>query len=190
MSFLDRLTGLGLRRPQAKPFPCLLIHHSPHSIPAILDEIRHHCAPGGESDFDRCVECGVFFLPSCRLLVNLAVLANMARLSKSALNAGLQRAGFRKGTPPEDVLRELPALAALGALRQWTVFAPEIPPAPAVNWELPREVELPPVPVEAPKEPITPAEMAIAEFFGDDPFCLVPDFLLEDARQFICNKNR
>jgi hypothetical protein len=29
----------------------------------------------------------------------------------------------------------------------------------------------------------------IMEFFGNDPLCCVPDFLVEDAKTFVCIKN-
>jgi hypothetical protein len=191
MSFLDRLDALGCYVPKDGQSPSPIAHLPSRSIPATLEEIRRYTHITGCPDFSRCAECGVFFLPSGGLLVNPAVLAKIAGVSKSALNCGLLKAGFRKGASLEAAMQELPCPAALRAPRQWIAMAaPEKPQPSEVDWEIGDRIELPLMPVKVSKEPITPEEMALAEFFGDDPFCLVPDFLLEDARQFVCNKNR
>jgi hypothetical protein len=118
--------------------------------------------------------------------VNPQKLARIANISKSALNSGLCGIGFRRDSELlGEALRQTPELGR-DAGRKWAVFVRVC--KTEVNefecWD--EEIERGNVGKEKRKLERTAEEEAIDEFFGDDPFCCVPDFLVEDAKEFLC----
>jgi hypothetical protein len=112
----------------------------------------------------------------------------MAGMSKSALNSGLARIGFQRDFCHfADAVREFPFLEAGAVRRNWKLFVPKDEPV-LEEMERCQKGEMEEKKVR--EEELTPEEKAIAEFFGDDPFCCVPDFLIEDAKEFICKNKK
>jgi hypothetical protein len=119
-------------------------------------------------------------------------LARCAGISRSALFAALAKAGFRR-EPGRfgEVLREFPGLGrSPHGPAHWAVldFVSPLCPEPSECSDAPPKEMF--APTEGHCQKPTPEEVAIGEFFGDDPFCCVPDFLVEDAREFWLAKNR
>jgi hypothetical protein len=108
----------------------------------------------------------------------------MAGMSKCALNSALTKLGFQRNFCQfADAMREFPFLGGLAVKRDWKLFVPteETEVKETECWKPFEKLEM-----ETKK--IYPEELE--EFFGNDPFCCVPDFLIEDAKDFISRKNK
>jgi hypothetical protein len=172
---------------------------SAHSILRALQIIRDFVIRKDSEDWKRSLVCGVCWLSSEKLAINVRNLRFLLGMSRSQVHSALQKVGYI--TVPSssyDLYDKIPILEQDRMLaKEWTLktMSP-VTPQPAIpDFELPNKVEVfpnSPMPDTAsfgyvPVEDVRRAEFTrrADELFGD-MFCCTPLFLVDDYYSSVC----
>ncbi|KAH0787308.1 potassium/sodium hyperpolarization-activated cyclic nucleotide-gated channel 1 [Histomonas meleagridis] len=175
----------------------------------MLSAIQKFCIRNDQNDSNRCLVCGICWLPN-GIAINTRQLRKLIDKCKSSINGSLQRIGFSAVSMKDDSYNKLYAVIPqlknnYKETREWSIrqatFSTPQAELPVFN-PYPTPPNYPPQ-AQTPHPNITPLPMSNDSFAQDyqsgdippdpddwsDPFCLPPSFVFDDNENQDFNEN-